>query len=170
MTAIRPARIAELPELMALVKAAVRHMESQGICQWDDHYPNAAVLQADIENRHLHVVDADGQMAGMVSINEEQAPEYQAVPWQYAGKALVIHRLTIAPAFQRRKLATRLLEFAEKTAESQGYDTLRLDVFAENPGAIGLYKNFGFKAAGTVRFKKGLFVCFEKPVGKSGKT
>jgi ribosomal protein S18 acetylase RimI-like enzyme len=169
MTAIRPARIEELPGLIDLVKAAVRHMESQGIYQWDDNYPNTAILQADIEKRHLHVIEVNGQIAGMISINEEQSPEYQTVPWQYAGKALVIHRLTITPAFQRQKLATNLMDFAEKAAENQRYDTIRLDVFTENPSAIKLYKHLGYEEAGTVRFRKGLFFCFEKPVGKSGK-
>lgn len=144
-------------------------MESQGIHQWDEIYPDRATLLADVEKQHMQVIEINGQIAGMISVNDEQSPEYQTVQWQHLGRALVVHRLTVAPAHQRQRLATRLMEFAEATAESQGYDTIRLDAFTRNPGATGLYENLGYEKAGTVRFRKGLFFCFEKPVRKPGK-
>ncbi|MDA8431230.1 MAG: GNAT family N-acetyltransferase [Geobacteraceae bacterium] len=72
-----------------------------------------------------------GRIVGMISINDSQSPEYQAVKWQYPGRALVlvIHRLTIDPSHQRQGMATRLMDFAEKIAEKQGYETIR---FAES--------------------------------------
>jgi ribosomal protein S18 acetylase RimI-like enzyme len=144
-------------------------MESEGIHQWDHIYPDRATLQTDIEKRHMQIIEMDGQVAGMLSINDEQSPEYRKVQWHYPGRALVIHRLTIAPTHRRQRLATRLMEFAERTAEIQGYDTIRLDAFTQNPGATGLYEHLGYKKAGTVQFRKGLFFCFEKSAGKPGK-
>jgi len=169
MTAIRPARIDELAILLTIVRAATRHMESQGILQWDDVYPDKATLQKDIEKQHMHVIEVNGQIAGMISINNEQSPEYQVTQWRYPGKALVVHRLTIDPSHQRQGLATRLMQFVERTAESQDCDTIRFDAFTQNPGATALYEHLGYEKAGTVRFRKGVFFCFEKPVRKTGK-
>ena len=139
-------------------------MDAQGIHQWDEIYPSRTTLQTDIEKQYLAVMEVDGQIAGMIVINSEESPEYQTIHWQHLGKVLVIHRLTIDPSFQRRGLASRLMEFAEQTAEMQGCDTIRLDVFQQNPGAIALYERLGYTKAGVVQFRKGLFFCMEKVV------
>ena len=101
----------------------------------------------------------------MMVLNEEQQPEYAEVSWEYPGRALVIHRLTIAPAFQRRGLATRLMDFAEEMAFAEGYNCIRLDAFTRNPAAFGLYERRGYRKAGVVRFRKGDLFCYEKKVG-----
>lgn len=50
------------------------------------------------EGRHRETTDVclrgGMQKAGMVVLDEAQAPEYAAVDWKYSGRALVIHRLT----------------------------------------------------------------------------
>ena len=164
MAAIAPARTTDLGAVLDVVRTATSHMESQGIHQWDEIYPDEATLQRDIEKQHLHVIRVNGEIAGMVTINDEQPPEYKNVQWKYSGKALVVHRLTIAPSRQRLGLATCLMRFAGEMAERRGYDTIRLDAFTKNPGAIALYERLGYEKAWTVQFRKGPFHCFEKPV------
>ena len=163
-SAIRPARIDELDKLLDVVRAATHHMESLGIHQWDDIYPDRATLKADIEDQHTRVIEVHGHIAGMISIDDKQSPEYQNIPWHYPGKALVVHRLTIDPAYQRQGLATRLMQFAEKAAERGGYQAIRFDAFTQNPGATALYEKLGYEKAGTIQLRKGLFYCFEKPM------
>jgi hypothetical protein len=51
MTVIRPAQITELNRLLEIVSAATHHMESQGIHQWDNIYPDGTTLKADIEKQ-----------------------------------------------------------------------------------------------------------------------
>ncbi|MDZ4198644.1 MAG: GNAT family N-acetyltransferase [Kiritimatiellia bacterium] len=170
MTAIRPARSDDLDSLLGLVREATLHMEIQGIHQWDDHYPDRVTLQTDIGKQHMQVIEVDGQIAGMISINDEFAPEYRNVRWRYPGRALIVHRLAIAPSHQRQRWATRLMEFAERRAQVRGYSAIRLDAFSQNPGATGLYEQLGYEKAGTVQFGKGLFFCFEKSVSKPVET
>ena len=162
MTAVRPARIDELDGLLDIVAAVIRHMESQGIHQWDDIYPDRATLQKDVAKQHMRVIEVNGRLAGMVSINDEQSNEYRNVPWQYSGKALVVHRLTVDPEHQRKRLASQLMDFAEREGADKGYESIRLDVFALNPAAIFFYIRRGYRKAGTVRFRKGPFLCYEK--------
>jgi len=93
---IRPAYIEELDVLYGIVKDATRYMDEQGIPQWDEIYPDKAILTKDIERLEMYVIESDEQAAGIMAINEEQSPEYAAVEWAYPGRALVVHRLTIA--------------------------------------------------------------------------
>ncbi|MBI5603361.1 MAG: GNAT family N-acetyltransferase [Deltaproteobacteria bacterium] len=164
MMKINLARLGELDVLHGIIRAATRKMDEQGISQWDEVYPSRSLLKDDIEKQQMYVLGAGKQKAGMMVLNEEQSPEYAAVDWKFSGRALVIHRLTIDPAFQRRGLASRLMDFAEEFAFTERYNCIRLDAFRRNPAAFGLYERRGYRKAGAVRFRKGEFFCYEKKV------
>jgi len=162
---ITQATMQDLPAVMDLISACVRHMESQGIFQWDDIYPNSGTLQKDIESHFLYVDGDDGRVCGIMALNEYQDPEYSAIEWAYEGdKILVVHRLAVDPLRWRQGIATQLMDFAEQHAEARGYAAIRLDAFPQNPSSVALYDRRGYRNAGVVRFRKGLFYCFEKEV------
>lgn len=100
---IRPACPDELETLYGIVRDATRHMDEQGIPQWDEVYPTKDILLKDIDRNELHVMEVEGQLAGIIVLNEEQSPEYAAVQWMYPGRALVVHRLAVHPAYQRKE-------------------------------------------------------------------
>ena len=156
----------DLDAVMVIIHKATRHMDDQGILQWDNIYPSKSILQSDIERQHMHVIENERHIAGLITLNEDQSPEYSDVSWSYPGKALVVHRLTIDPEHQSKKLATKLMDFAEKEAASKGYNTIRLDAFTQNHAAVTLYERRGYRNAGTVRFRKGIFFCFEKNLNR----
>ena len=164
MTTIRLARIEELDSVHSLVQEATTHMDNQSIPQWDDIYPSKAILNADIENQQMYLIEVEGRVAGLIVINEIQSPEYASVAWKHSGRALVVHRLTIHPDYQRHKLASYLMDFAEEMAATENYDCIRLDAFTRNPAAFTLYENRGYRKAGIVLFRKGEFFCFEKKI------
>jgi ribosomal protein S18 acetylase RimI-like enzyme len=162
---VTAATMQDLPAAMDLVGACVSHMESQGIFQWDEIYPNSGTLQKDIESHTLYIAGANGRVCGIMALNEYQDPEYATIEWVYGGeKILVVHRLAVDPLLWRRGIATRLMDFAEQHAEARGYAAIRLDAFLDNPGSVALYDRRGYRNAGIVRFRKGLFCCFEKEV------
>ena len=165
MTTIRLARSEELDCVYGLVREAIRHMDEQGIPQWDDIYPSKAILNADIENKQMYLIEVEGRVTGLTVINEDQSPEYAGVAWKHSGRALVVHRLTIHPDYQRHKLASYLMDFAEEMAGAENYDCIRLDAFTRNPAAFNLYEKRGYRRAGIVRFRKGEFFVYEKKIG-----
>ena len=64
---------------------------------------------------------------------------------------LVIHALGVHPAFARRGIAQRMVQYAIGTARPQGCRALRLDVLGGNVPAERLYTGQGFARRGTVR-------------------
>lgn len=161
---IRLAREQDLVVSHAIVRDATKYMDEQVIPQWDEIYPDKAALRQDIERQELYVIEQDGRAVGTVVINDDQSLEYASIPWTYIGRALVVHRLTISPAYQRCGLASRLMKFAEDTATIRGYDCIRLDAFTQNPATFTLYDKLGYRKAGIVRFRKGEFFCYEKAI------
>lgn len=162
---IRQAKKDESVKLMAAVRAASAAMLEKGIDQWDEVYPNLAVLKKDIGKGDLFVLDEDGAIKGMVVLNEFQDKEYADVRWKLTeGRPLVVHRLCVHPEFQGMGAARRLMAFAEDYAQKNGYSSIRLDTFTQNPTSVALYAKLGYAEAGTVTFRKGVFYCFEKEV------
>jgi ribosomal protein S18 acetylase RimI-like enzyme len=147
---------------MYLVRDCIEGLRGAGIDQWDEAYPDRQTILADIRGQTAHVAGFDSRFIGMVVLNERQEPEYADVPWRGRGRAAVAHRLMVAQEWQSRGVGRMLMQFAEQRAAALGYDCIRLDAFSENPRAIHFYERAGYRRAGRVRFRKGLFDCFEK--------
>jgi ribosomal protein S18 acetylase RimI-like enzyme len=154
---------AELAGVMQLIRAAIHEMEDQAIYQWDEFYPDMAVITGDIATGTLYAIRSDTDIQGILVLNEIQPPEYGTIAWaDQTGRPLVLHRLCVHPAFQGRGLAKKLVAFAENYACSHEYSSIRLDAFVQNPVAVRLYQDLHYQSRGRVTFRKGDFFCFEK--------
>ena len=163
---IRRGHSDDLPRLLELLAACVSQMQHGGIDQWDEVYPNEATLRADVTAGSLFVAAAPGHpVAGAFVVDQRQEPEYAAVAWRHIDVGApvgVVHRLMIHPDLRRRGLGRHLMTFAELTARRMGCGAMRLDAFTGNAPSLRFYRTLGYSDAGQVRFRKGLFRCFEK--------
>jgi GNAT superfamily N-acetyltransferase len=161
---IRFATLQDMTVLMRLVRDCIDEMRRAGIDQWDDVYPDEATLRADMHAQSMYLAKRDGHGAiGAFVLNEFQNPEYSDVPWAITDlRVAVLHRLMVSPPFQRQGIARDLMHRAENRAATLGYGAIRLDAFSLNPGALRLYQALGYRDAGAVTFRKGVFRCFEK--------
>jgi len=168
---VRPAHEDDLPRIGELLRECVEGMRAAGIDQWDDVYPDAATLRADLRSGSLYVAAAEGHpIAAAFVIDDRQEPEYAAVPWTVvAPRVAVVHRLMIHPRCQGRGLGPFLMRFAELRARQLGFRALRLDAFTSNPRSLRLYAGLGYRDAGPVTLRKGLFRCFEKDLAASAR-
>lgn len=157
----------DLDGVFSMVMHCIHDMESRGIHQWDELYPTREIFQEDIAKHTLFMM-VDSEIVGVMALNNVQDPEYKDVSWNYIGeRILVVHRLCVHPDSQGKGVASNLMEFAENLGRNDGYVAIRLDAFTQNPAAVSLYENRGYRKAGTVKFRKGLFFCFEKCIEKS---
>jgi len=160
---IKRGKIEELDEIVNIIKNAVEDMESNGIYQWDEIYPNREVLEKDIKDENLFVCFEDDVIAGIFVLNEYQDKEYEDLIWKYnSGKQLVVHRLCINPTLQGKGIARVLLEYIERYAKENKYRAVRLDAFTQNERACRLYERAGYEKVGVITLRKGNFFCFEK--------
>jgi ribosomal protein S18 acetylase RimI-like enzyme len=176
---VRLAAPADLDDLAALLRDCVNEMQSRGLDQWDEQYPNRSTLQADVEAGTLYLaaaetLAADGATAvrtdrrtiiGAFTMNQHQDPEYADVSWQILEVPVaVVHRLMVHPTAQRTGLGRFLMGFAERRARRLGFRVIRLDTLPANTRALALYRSLGYREAGRVTFRRGIFACFEKPL------
>jgi GNAT superfamily N-acetyltransferase len=167
MMMIRVGWEADVFALQTLLVACVVGMRQADIDQWDDVYPTAQIIADDLKAGTLFVAERAGDVIGAVTLNQKQEPEYGCVAWKFTDEPIgVIHRLMITPSLQRQGLGRTLMAGIEEQAALAGCRSIRLDTFSGNPPALRLYREMGYTEVGSVHFRKGLFLCFEKPLAR----
>lgn len=159
----RLAKESDLDAICALIQAAVRAMEAQGIFQWDSCYPARADFLADIQKRQLSVGTAGGGIAVVYAVNDECDAKYRNGTWSCPdGGFRVIHRLCVHPAHWHRGIAKSTLARIEQELQAATVGAVRLDVFSGNPAARSLYLHAGYKVVGFADWRMGRFCLMEK--------
>lgn len=86
---LRLATMQDLTRIMAIVQATVREMHAYGNYQWDEVYPTEQDFATDITQGDLFVSEAEGQICGLICINQTEPAVYADASWTLAEKALV---------------------------------------------------------------------------------
>jgi ribosomal protein S18 acetylase RimI-like enzyme len=160
----------DIEAIMALVKDCIRDMEAQGIFQWGEHYPTWEIFQSDIQNSSLYVSQDAGELLGILTMDEEQSPEYNQLLWRVqSGKVLVIHRLAVNPKWQGKGIGGQLMDFAENYAMEHQYGSIRLDAYSGNPFALKLYEHRGYQKVGQIffQYRELPFYAYEKGLNQA---
>jgi len=157
----------DLPAIMALIKAVVTHMNSIGIDQWHEGYPNKKVIGEDLDSQTLFTGWINDRLMAVNVINEVYDKEYDVLDWLTPrGKSLYVHRLAVHPDFQKKGYARMFMDYAEEKAKKEGFLSVRLDTYTGNPRNVKFYSNRGYQPIGEVSlpYRPEPFVCFEKLV------
>lgn len=159
----RKGTLDNLDEIFNFVQAAISKMISQQIFQWDELYPLKDDFKQDIENGHLTCGYIDSKIACIYVINSLYDEEYNHAEWKYTGsKFRILHRIVVNPEFQNQGIGKITMIHLMEELKKQGIESLRLDVFSQNPYSQKLYKKLGFERTGQAQWRKGLFYLMEK--------
>lgn len=90
----------------------------------------------------LFIAECDGQPAGFVLMKMRANPE---APMMTSRWYAVVDSLFIHPEFRRQGLGEMLMMNGEEWAESQGAESLELNVYDFNTAARGLYEKLGYQ-------------------------
>ena len=156
-------KMSELENIVKIFKNAAEEMLRHQINQWDEIYPNEAILKADIENEELFVGKINNEIAVVYVLNQLCDEQYSNGIWKEGeGNFAVIHRLCVNPTYQNRGIAKQTMAHIEEVSIKEGKKAIRLDVFSKNPFALKVYEAVGYTIVGEVSWRKGLFYLMEK--------
>ena len=164
------AQMQDLPEIWEIIESCTKHLQSRGINQWDETYPDLGIIKEDVENGYAYIGRDSDECIAYVALNEkfdDEDPECRRVNWSSSGeKALYIHRLAVHPERQGKGIAKKMLRFIEDLAAKNNYSSIRLEAYSANEAAIKLYENSGYTKAGETyySFMELPFYCFEKNI------
>lgn len=164
---IQIANSTHINQIFNTLKSVAADMRKQGIMQWNENYPTLDHVIIDIANQIVFIGWIDNELAGVISIDDIQSPEYEKIPWQFTSqKVLVVHRLAVNPQIQKKGVGRQLMDFALNKAITEGYSSIRLDAYSKNERTLRFYENRGYKKRGEIFFpyRDEPFYCFEKAV------
>lgn len=157
------AKEGDIESICRMVRSAIVEMERNNISQWDNIYPTKDNFLSDIEKQELFVGILEDEIAVIYAINKESDEQYRNGIWKYPDcEYRVIHRLCVDPKYQNRGIAKNILGHIENTLRGAGVETIRLDVFCDNPFALSLYHSNGYEEVGVANWRKGKFFLMEK--------
>lgn len=163
---IKKASESDLAQLLSIVKTCGQNLIVQGIFQWNEKYPSKEVLLEDIALQQIWKLEDGNSIVGLIVLTEIEDQEYQHVKWLTKNQNnIYIHRLAIDPKFQGKGYAQKLMDFAEKYAKENNYNSIRLDTFSQNKRNQMFYEQRNYIKLESIYFPKQSafpFYCYEK--------
>lgn len=159
----RLATMADLPQVMEIVRQTIEGLLAIGDPQWGEDYPTEEDFQQDIRRGELHVLEQGGRVAAFLCLNQRQSPEYEPLPFTPCSRYLVIHRVAVLPAARGHGLGQALFALAERETRRQGLAQLRTDTHETNTPMNALMRRCGFTQVGYLRFlpRPGRFIAYQ---------
>ena len=162
---LRIATIEDLDYVEKIFKNAIEVMDSNGINQWDDIYPNKEILKEDILKGEMFLGVVDNKITCAFVLNSDYDEEYNNGNWKYRNESFsIVHRLCVNPGFQNQGIGTQCMMLIEKMLRKDGIESIRLDAFSLNPFALRLYEKICYVRVGEANWRKGLFYLYEKKI------
>ena len=155
----------DLMPILEITKNCAVEMDSMGIYQWNENYPNRNAFIDDIKNNELFVFIREALLVGCIALCIKMDDVYKNVKWlTIDGKNLYIHRLAVDPQFQKKGIGKKLMDYAEDFAKKNNFISVRLDTFSKNKNNMRFYERRGYKKLEEVFFpeqSKFPFYCYE---------
>lgn len=155
---IRPATAEDVPRLLELVAQAQAYFRAAGIDQWQDGYPNAAVLQADREKGASYVIEENSCVLATFMAGCEEDPNYAHIDgaWRTQGVPYaVLHRIAVEETAKGKGLAAQAVAFACRLAAARQVGSVRVDTHAQNTSMRRMLEKNGFVLCGGITLQSG---------------
>ncbi len=148
----------QIDQILTIIESAKTFFKSKGIDQWQDGYPNRAVIAEDIDKGYSYILkNPDNIIIGTASISFDGEPSYNYIEgaWKYEGNYTVLHRLAIDPREKGRGLAVSFLEFAHQLSLENQIYLMRVDTHRENLAMQRVLEKLGYSYSGIIYLESG---------------
>lgn len=166
MTMLRKTTPEDVNQVMEIIEQGKAYLKSSGVDQWQNGYPNEAVIQADIVNEYGYVLECEGDVVGTAALSFDGEPWYDDIregKWLSNDDFLVIHRLAVSQNVRGTDVASLMIKQCEKLCAERGVHSIKIDTHEENMIMQKFVKKNGFKYCGTVILgSEGKRLAFEK--------
>lgn len=152
---IEKAKLAEMPEIVAVIESARAFLKAQEIDQWQKSaYPAMSDIRTDIENDVAYVLKVAGKVAAYGAVIAGFDPAYDLIQgaWRNDNHDYVtVHRMAVSTAFRGQALGQRFLTSVFETFST--YQDFRVDTHPDNQIMQHILANLGFEKCGVVMFE-----------------
>lgn len=156
---IRNAVLNDLPDILRILDAAKLALRACGVDQWQDGYPNADSVRADIENGTGRVLVENGAVIATAAVYVGHEATYDRIcggSWRTDASVYgIIHRIAVAPQAKNKGAASRFVDYCADLARVAGVPSLRCDTHADNAIMQHTLEKNGYVRCGTIYLADG---------------
>ena len=154
---IRQATTADIDAIMAAIADAQALLKSCGVDQWQDGYPTADIILADVAHGESYVAVEDDDIVATAVISFAGEPTYKTIEgqWLNSNPYAVIHRLAVRNTARGRGYAKRLFDYTEQLCAKHKISDIRVDTHADNRIMQRLLDGLGYKYCGVITLDSG---------------
>jgi GNAT superfamily N-acetyltransferase len=151
-------------KIWIILQEAIQRRKEDGSNQWQDGYPNEAIVKSDIEKGIGYVLLQDTEIVGYCALLINDEPEYANIKgkWLSDDDFVVFHRVAIAQSFLGKGLARTILHNIELWALQHEVYSLKADTNFDNHIMLALFEKEGYTYCGEVFFRGSPRKAFEK--------
>ncbi|MFD2599771.1 GNAT family N-acetyltransferase [Sphingobacterium corticis] len=160
----RQAEQADATAIWEIIKQAIERRKADGSDQWQDGYPNPAVIEKDIVKGAGYVL-VDGEIIiGYCALFVDDEPAYDHIDgqWLTNGSFVVFHRVAISGKYAGQGLAQQLLLHIEDFAKAKGIYSVKADTNFDNQAMLRTFEKVGYQYCGEVLLRGAPRKAFEK--------
>ncbi len=167
---MRQATEQDFATVWRILRQAASWMMAQGRDQWDDKYPTAEAVHADIARGEGWIVERDGRVVAYCAIALGGEPSYDRLDgqWLTPGPYTVVHRAAIDLASRGQGLGHLFFARAEQMSRDRGWPSVRVDTNHDNREMLALIASRGYRPTGKCYYYHGgrhvERLAFEKPL------
>lgn len=150
--------------IWTILQHAIQLRKEAGSNQWQDGYPNEAIVQHDVEKEIGYVLLQDEIIVGYCAILVNYEPEYDKIigKWLTNDDFIVFHRVAIAKKHIGKGLAKKMLDYIEIVARKKSIYSLKADTNYDNHPMLALFNKAGYSYCGEVFFRESARQAFQK--------
>jgi len=169
MYTLRKTTVSDIADVMTIIDQGKTYLKASGVNQWQNGYPNKAVINQDINDGYGYVLLKHNKIVATIALSFDGEPWYDDIrdgAWLTKGDFLVIHRMAVRADFRATDAATELLRLAEELCISKGVTSIKIDTHPENMPMQKLVTKNGFQYCGVVILgAEGERLAYEKRLG-----
>ncbi|MFD2940148.1 GNAT family N-acetyltransferase [Flavobacterium notoginsengisoli] len=165
----RKAKTEEQQQIWKILENAIQRRKEEGSDQWQDGYPNPAIVQNDINKENGFVlVNENETIVGYAAILINDEPEYANIKgkWLTNEDFIVMHRVAISDQYLGQGLAQKMLRYMEEYAVSNTIFSIKADTNFDNTAMLKVFEKNGYVYCGEVTFRGNPRKAFEKTLQK----
>ena len=152
---IRKANETDLKRISEIYLSIIKKEAVEGgQTEWKENvYPTYDTAKLALKRNDIYVYEENGSILATAIINHIQMDSYKDGGWKLDApddKILVIHTLAVDPAFAKRGIGKKFIEFYENLAREMHISSLRLDTNEKNYSARAFYKKLGYEEVNIV--------------------
>lgn len=157
---IRKTEQRDIDAIIPILEEARGTIAKLGIDQWQDGYPNRAVIEEDFAHNRSYVAEQDGKICGTFALIDDGEVTYDTI---YDGEWLTgnsesyiaIHRVAIAVSSRGTGVSTEILHYAAEFAKTMNRRSIRIDTHEGNVVMRRMLEKHGLAYCGVIYLLNG---------------